>query len=153
VVSKAAKLSVAWSAPVAIVLIAFRHPLLSIFGPQFQSAGLALVIMVIGQFVNTVAGPAGVVLMMTRHERAAAAGVGAGLLVNLALNALLVPSLGVVGAAIGTSASRIIWNAALAGYAALRLNINTTAAPAARRDAPAETVTDPEPDSVGVASR
>lgn len=129
VVSKAAKLSVAWSAPVAVVLIVFRHTLLGIFGHQFSTAGLALVIMVIGQFVNTVAGPAGVVLMMTRHERAAAVGVGAGLIVNVALNAALVPSLGVLGAAIGTSASRIIWNAALAGYAGIRLKINTTAAP------------------------
>ncbi len=128
VVSKAATLSVAWSAPVALTLIIFRTQLLSIFGPEFAAAGLALVIMVCGQFVNTACGPAGVVLMMTKHERAAAVGVGAGLLVNIALNVLLVPSLGVDGAAIGTAASRVIWNLALAAYASIQLKINTTAA-------------------------
>jgi len=128
VVTRAAKVSLAWSAPVAIVLIALRHPLLSIFGSQFAAAGLPFAIMVAGQFVNTAAGPAGIVLMMTKHERAAAVGVGAGLVVNLALNAALVPSLGVEGAAIGTSMSRLIWNCALAGYAATRLKINTTVA-------------------------
>lgn len=128
VVTKAAKVSLAWSAPVALALVALRHPLLSIFGAQFAAAGTAFAIMVAGQFVNTAAGPAGIVLMMTKHERAAAVGVGAGLLANVALNAILVPSLGVEGAAIGTSVSRLIWNAALAGYAATRLKINTTVA-------------------------
>lgn len=134
VVSKAARLSVAWSTPVALVLILFSHPLLGIFGSQFATAGLALTIMVIGQFVNTAAGPAGIVLMMTKHERAAAVGVGVGLVANIVLNLLLVPSLGVKGAAIGTSASRIIWNGALAGYAAFRLRINTTATSRGGRD-------------------
>ncbi|MCA1682463.1 MAG: flippase [Actinobacteria bacterium] len=127
VVTKAARLSVAWSAPVAVVLIVFSHPLLGIFGSQFAGAGGPLAIMVVGQFVNTGAGPTGVVLMMTKHERAAAVAVAAGVLVNIALNALLVPSLGVVGAALGTAASRIIWNVSLAAYAGLRLHINTTA--------------------------
>lgn len=130
VVSKAARLSVAWSAPVALVLIVFRHPLLGIFGHSFAGAGLPLAIMVCGQLANTMAGPAGVVLTMTKHERAAAVGVGAGLLVNIAMNAALVPTLGVEGAAIGTAASRIIWNGALAAYAAIQLRINTTAASA-----------------------
>ena len=127
VVSKAARVSLAWSVPVATILIVFRHPLLGIFGPEFVTGGLALVFMVVGQFVNTAAGPAGIVLIMTKHERAAAVGVGAGLGVNILLNLLLVPSLGVTGAALGTAASRVIWNVALAGYAAIQLRINTTA--------------------------
>lgn len=134
VVAKAARVSVYWSAPVAVTLIAFSGPLLSIFGSQFAGAGLALSIMVCGQFVNSAAGPAGIVLMMTKHERAAAVGVGAGLLVNIALNLLLVPSLGVNGAAIGTTASRIIWNGALVGYAWMQLRINTTVARRTGRD-------------------
>lgn len=127
-VSNATKLAVAWSASVALVLIVFNQPLLSIFGSQFAGAGLALAIVVCGQFVNSAAGPAGILLIMTKHELAAAVGVGAGLLVNIALNALLVPSLGVNGAAIGAAASLVVWNAALAGYAAIRLRINTTLA-------------------------
>jgi O-antigen/teichoic acid export membrane protein len=124
-----ARLCMAWAVPAALALFLLRHVFLGLFGGAFTGAGTPLAIMLVGQLANAVAGPAGVVLMMTKHERAAAVGVGLGCLLNVALNAVLVPTLGVNGAAIGTAASIVLWNAALAGYAAMQMGVNTTAFP------------------------
>lgn len=126
VTSMAARASLAWALPVSLGLIVFRHQALGVFGPRFEVGGTALIIMVLGQLVNSAAGPVGNLLMMTKHEHAAAIGVGAGLVINIALNALLVPRYGLVGAAIGTSASRIAWNVLLTLYAAIKMRINAT---------------------------
>lgn len=126
-VSRAAALCLAWSLPAALGLFLLRHVFLGLFGSAFSGASTPLLIMLLGQLSNAIAGPAGIALMMTRHERAAAVGVGLGCILNIILNLALVPSLGVNGAAIGTAASLLCWNLALAGYAAVRMGLNTTA--------------------------
>lgn len=115
------------SLPIAATLLVFPHLYLGIFGPSFQGGATALRIVAIGQLVNAMCGPAGNVLIMTGHERAAVRGMAAGLLANVILAIALVPSLGVTGGAIAFAASLTLWNALLVMMAHRRVGINVTA--------------------------
>jgi O-antigen/teichoic acid export membrane protein len=117
------------SAPLAAAFILVPQLYLGIFGAGFRSAATALVILALGQLVNAAAGPAGNVLIMTGHERAAVRGAGAGLVANVALAIVLVPSLGVTGGAIAFATSLVLWNVMLVILARHRLAVNVTAFP------------------------
>jgi O-antigen/teichoic acid export membrane protein len=77
--------------------------------------------------------------MMTGHERLAVRGVLAGLFVNLALSIVLVPRLGVTGAAIAFASSLVLWNAVLVVMARRRVGVNVTALRFLSVQRPAET--------------
>jgi O-antigen/teichoic acid export membrane protein len=115
------------STPVAVAFMAFPHLYLSIFGPSFRTGATALVILALGQLVNAMAGPTGNVLIMTGHERIAVRGVAAGLVVNVALAAALVPSLGPTGGAIAFASSLVLWNGILVLMARRLISVNVTA--------------------------
>ncbi len=122
-----ARVTLLVSAPLAAIFILAPQLYLGIFGAGFRTAATALVILALGQLVNAAAGPAGSVLVMTGHERAAVRGVSAGLLANVALAIALVPPFGVTGGAIAFSSSLVLWNVALVVIARRRLAINVTA--------------------------
>jgi O-antigen/teichoic acid export membrane protein len=62
-------LSVVFALPPAIMLLLFAEPLLALIGPAFVAAAPMLRIIVVGQILYTITGPAGLVLAMTGHER------------------------------------------------------------------------------------
>jgi O-antigen/teichoic acid export membrane protein len=115
------------SAPVCAVLAIFPDFFLGLFGDGFRTGSTALTIVALGQLVNAAAGPSGNVLIMTGHEGIAVRAVGAGALANLLLAIVLVPPLGVSGAAIAFTSSLVIWNVALVVIARRRLGVNVTA--------------------------
>jgi O-antigen/teichoic acid export membrane protein len=115
------------SAPLAILFAVFPKAYLSIFG--FHAGGSALTILAIAQLVNAAAGPAGNVLLMTGHEKVAVRGIIAGLVANLILGIVLVPSLGVTGGAIASGSSLLLWNTILLLLARSRVGVNVTAFP------------------------
>jgi O-antigen/teichoic acid export membrane protein len=115
------------SAPIAAALAFFPGVYLSLFGGSFRTGGTALVILAVAQLVNAAAGPAGNILIMTGHERAAVGGVGVGLLANVVLGVVLVPPLGATGGAIAAGTSLILWNAILVVRARSCLRVNVTA--------------------------
>jgi O-antigen/teichoic acid export membrane protein len=115
------------SAPVAAALFLFPGIYLGLFGPGFQTGATALRILALGQLFNAAAGPAGNVLIMAGHERAAVWGMGVGLLANLALGVALVPLLGVAGGAIAFAASLVLWNTLLVVLVRQRIGVNVTA--------------------------
>jgi O-antigen/teichoic acid export membrane protein len=115
------------SAPIAAALAIFPGVYLGLFGGSFHTGATALVILAVAQLVNVAAGPAGNVLIMTGYERTAMVGVGVGLLANILLGIVLVPSLGVTGGAIAAGASLSVWNVILAVRARQCLRVNVTA--------------------------
>lgn len=131
------------SVPIAAFFAIFPSVYLKVFGPSFQSGATALTILAIAQAVNAAAGPTGNVLLMTGHERAAVGGIAAGLISNVVLGVVLVPTLGVTGGAIASGSSLILWNVILALSARRKLGVNVTAFPwlAMRGPAPAERAT------------
>ncbi|QGT79280.1 oligosaccharide flippase family protein [Guyparkeria halophila] len=101
--------------------------LVTLFGDEFAPAYWPLLILALGQLVNTGFGPVGILLNMTGFERdvTRAVAVAAGL--NVLLNLLLIPSFGVIGAAVATSASLAFWNVWLWLVAHWRLGIRCSA--------------------------
>jgi O-antigen/teichoic acid export membrane protein len=124
---RVAQLTLLVSAPLAVGLVLLRDVYLGFFGAGFHAGAGALTVLALAQLVNAAAGPAGNVLIMTGHERAAAGGVAVGLLANVALGALLVPPLGVTGGAIASGSSLVLWNALLVVRARAGLRVNVTA--------------------------
>jgi O-antigen/teichoic acid export membrane protein len=127
-VTRLARLTLAASLPLAVVLIAFGHWFLRFFyGPQFAQAQMALTILTLGQIVNVGMGSVGILLTMTGHERDCAVAIGAAAAANIGLNLLLVPEWGWVGAAVGNTISMILWNVWMAISLSRKVGIHSTA--------------------------
>lgn len=127
VVTRSARLTFALAAPIALGLWFFGEAFLQLYGGAFVEGSLALRILVAAQLVNITMGPAGVLLVMTGHERVATAGFALAVAINAALCFALVPSAGVVGAAIAATASIVVWNVALAVLAVRLVGVHATA--------------------------
>lgn len=127
-VTFSARITLVLSLPAALAFILFGPWFLAVaFPPEFVAAAPALAILSVGQLVNASMGSVGTLLMMTGHEGTAAGGVIAGALVVLVLGVILVPTVGVNGAAIAGAASLTAWNAWLAVATRRRLGIDSTA--------------------------
>jgi len=98
--------------------------LLSLFGADFVAGYPALIILTAGMIVNAAAGPVGLLLNMTGHQRLCAKIFGTSALINVVLNALLIPQLGIVGAALATAATMILWNLWLLIMVARKLDLH-----------------------------
>lgn len=96
--------------PIAALLIAFPEIFLGFFGKGFVAGSVALVILVLGQFVNVAVGSTGYVLAMTGHEKALALNVVGSLVFNIVIGFMLIPTYGIVGASISASLTLAISN-------------------------------------------
>jgi O-antigen/teichoic acid export membrane protein len=100
---------------------------LALFGPEFAAGYGALVILSLGRVFGAAMGSAGLLLAMSGHERDFLAATFAGAGLNLLLDWLLIPRLGLNGAAWASVAGLVAMN----GLAALRawqlLGIGSTA--------------------------
>ncbi|WP_157216016.1 lipopolysaccharide biosynthesis protein [Flavisphingomonas formosensis] len=65
----ATRVSALCAAPIALVLLIFPERLLAIIGPEFIACAPVVRILVIGQLINTLIGPAGMTLAMSGNER------------------------------------------------------------------------------------
>lgn len=100
--------------PVFLIAMIFPQTLIGLlFGPDFMAAVFPFMVLVGAQFFGVFMGQVGQVLAMTGHERYAAFSVMFAVLVNVALNFLLVPVFGILGAAIATGVSIAGWNIVL----------------------------------------
>lgn len=126
IVTKVARAATVLGVCVGGTLLAFGDWYLWLFGPEFQTANLALAILVGAQFLNVACGPVVALLVMSGHERTAAACVVPSLIMNVVLNLLLIPSFGIEGAAIATGTSVVIWNAGMVFFVRMRLGIDST---------------------------
>jgi O-antigen/teichoic acid export membrane protein len=122
----AATFAMAIGLPAAVLLIALGDTLLAVFGTEFSRGRIALTILVLGQVVNVAAGPVGVLMTMTGHERRVAATVSMSAGCNIILNFLLIPRFGIEGAAAATAISLILWNAVTLHWVIKHLRINPT---------------------------
>jgi O-antigen/teichoic acid export membrane protein len=114
--------------PIGLCLIFFGHIILEeVFGPRFGAGHKALVILCAGQLINAGAGQVGLLLTMSGHERVTAGVMAMAAAVNVILNLVLVPQLGMAGAATATAISLILWNGVLIFQVRKRLAIVSTA--------------------------
>jgi O-antigen/teichoic acid export membrane protein len=97
------------------------------FGPAYERAYMPMLVLLAGQLVNAGAGSVVTLLNMTGYERETAKGIVLSAGLNLALNLLLIPLWGIVGSALATTASMIVWNVVLWRAVQKKLGINTLA--------------------------
>ena len=108
---------------IAAALFALADPLLGWFGPGYDAGVPALRILLVGQVLAASAGSQLYIMTMTGHERSAAVLLARCAAVNAGASAVLVGMFGLIGAAIGTAVSLIIWNMAMAVFLWRRLNL------------------------------
>ena len=114
VATLSARAGLAIALPVALAFILFGEAILGwIFGPAFAAGAIALAIIAVGQLVNAGFGSVGYLLNMTGHERDTALGVAIAAGCNIILNLILIPPLGMNGAALATALTLVIWNGLL----------------------------------------
>ncbi len=93
------------SVPVIAVLFAWPQLALGVFGEEFKAADSALRIMLVGQLVNVVTGPVGSILIMTGREKLSFAYSSSATVLAVILGLILIPQLGLVGAALTSAAT------------------------------------------------
>ena len=109
---------------VALVLMGAGHALLGLFGDGFETAYGALVVLLLGELAAAAAGPVGYFLTMTGRHMTATWIEAASSVLALGLALLLIPRLGILGAALvialGSAARNIAMVVAVWRYHGLR---------------------------------
>jgi len=97
---------VCYSGLIIFVCIAiFRVEVLHLFGKGFTAGATALLILAAGQLANAVTGPTGMLLTMTGKQKWELANTISMVTFNFLLNLVLIPAMGLIGAAIATAVS------------------------------------------------
>ena len=127
-VTRSAQIVLTFNLLVTSFFVIFGRTFLNlVFGKEFIIAYIPLLILLIGQLVNSAAGSVRVLLNMSGYEKDTAVGMVLAASVNIILNFLLIPKWGANGAAIATTVSMIIWNIILWWFVYKRLRINSCA--------------------------
>lgn len=90
------------------MILAFGKPLLSLFGPGFASGYPAMFLLAIGLLARAAVGPAERLLNMLGERRQCASIYALAFGINLVLCAVLIPRIGIEGAAVSTSAALVL---------------------------------------------
>jgi O-antigen/teichoic acid export membrane protein len=99
--------------PLAIVMIAYAHPIMRIFGHDFEAGWPILVIGTCGQLVNCAVGSVGYLLLMSGNQRRLIRVQVVMAVVMVVLSVKLIPVWGALGAAVAaaiTNAGTNVWN-------------------------------------------
>ena len=107
-------------------LISMGKLILSLFGQEFIAGYFSLVILLLGQVVNSLAGSVGLLMTMTGNQVIIVKVITMSTLLNIGLNFLLIPYFGMLGAAIATSITVIFVNLALLWFVQQKIGLNPT---------------------------
>jgi O-antigen/teichoic acid export membrane protein len=114
-----------WPSLAAIVLIlALGQPLLLLFGRGFVSGYYLMFIIAVGMLARASVGPAERLLNMLGERRACALVYAGSFSINIVLCVLLIPRLGLAGAAIASAVALIAESASLFFVAKIRLGLH-----------------------------
>ena len=127
-VTQSARVILLAALPITLIFIFAGGPIVTwVFGSDFTDAQKPLAILAAGQLANAAFGSVGYLLNMTGHEHISARILWLTVLLNAALNAIMIPFFGTTGAAFATTVSLIMWNALLFHQVQTQLNITSAA--------------------------
>jgi len=99
-----------FSLPIFLVMALLPQDILALFGKNFESGAVCLVILAVGQILNAGTGSANSILLLAGHTRVVMwNSLFAGVL-QIGLSLVLIPRYGIVGAAAAASASLVLVN-------------------------------------------
>lgn len=104
------------SMPIILISLLFGNQILGLFGQEFKAGYVALLFLLVGQFVNVAAGGCGQFLGMTGHEKKLRNIIIFAGALNIVLNVILIPRYAVNGAAVATMVTLITWNVMASRY-------------------------------------
>jgi O-antigen/teichoic acid export membrane protein len=106
-----------------VVTALLARDVMEIFGEAFVSGWPVVVVISAAQLFNSSVGPTARLLAMTGHQKAVMVSTGGSALAAVALSVLLVPSYGLMGAAMATAAALVLANAATLFFVRYRLGL------------------------------
>lgn len=98
-------------------------PLLALFGSEFHAGYVPLLILAGGYVLMAFAGDVETLLLMSGHERRTAWAFVVAAVLNLVLNAIMIPLFGLNGAAAATATAAVVWAAMLSVAVWRRLGV------------------------------
>lgn len=112
-----ARETVSWtfwpSLAMGLLVLALGKPLLILFGPEFDAGYPLLLLLATAVVARSAVGPCESLLTMSGNQNICAVVYAATLALNVGLNVVLIPTLGLWGAAIATSAAMVFEASAL----------------------------------------
>ena len=93
-----------------LVFVLLPGVIMGAFGAEFRTAVVILVVLSVGEFINVLAGPVGILLQMTGNEKTYRNCTFASAVAQLVLCLVLIPELGALGAAIATASAIVVTN-------------------------------------------
>lgn len=112
------------SLAVCVLILAFGRPLLALFGAGFERGYDVMFILAVGMLARAAVGPAERLLNMLGERRQCAFIYAAAFAINFALCVMLIPRVGIEGAAIATSSALVMESIALYLVAKRRLGFH-----------------------------
>jgi O-antigen/teichoic acid export membrane protein len=97
----------------AFIVLALGKPMLMLFGPEFDQGFPLLFLLVVGVVARAAVGPCESLLTMSGNQNICAALYALTLAINVTLSMVLIPALGLWGAAIATAVAMVFEAAAL----------------------------------------
>lgn len=102
------KVSTKWGIYLSIPIFLFvcfasQEIMIGLFGDEYAAGAFPLILLTTGQMVNVSTGAVGFILIMTGHEQVWLKISMISFILNMILNVILIPRLGLIGAAIATA--------------------------------------------------
>ena len=98
------------SFPVFMTFLIFPKLILGFFGEEFKKGTIALIVLTIGQFLNSISGSVNCILIMSDNKKIVNFNLFIAALLNIVINFFLTPMYGIIGAAISSMISLVYWN-------------------------------------------
>jgi O-antigen/teichoic acid export membrane protein len=112
------------SLAVCAAILAFGRPLLSLFGPNFEAGYGVMFILAVGMLARAAVGPAERLLNMLGDRKQCASVYAVAFAINLCLCVILIPRIGIEGAAVATSTALVAESILLYHIAKRRLGFH-----------------------------
>lgn len=112
-VTKTIRGVLALTVPFVAVFIIFSHWIMLYFGPNFLKGQSALIILCIAQLINVCFGQVGNVSLMTGNQKYNSIFAAVAIVINVIVNLILTPAMGINGTAIATAVAIIFWNVSM----------------------------------------
>jgi len=96
--------------PLLLIIVGFPGEIMGLFGSEFRTGYMVLVVLAICQFVNVFFGPVGYLLMMSGYEKALSGITVICGILNVFGNWFLIPKIGIMGAAVSTGGVLVLQN-------------------------------------------
>ncbi len=128
-VSFSSLISILIALPITIGLFVFSGFILNLFGDNFIKAEGALYILLLTQLFNTFWGSVSYLMTMTEYHVESLWILTFASLLNIILNVLMIPALGMIGAACATALSTVAWNVGMFIFVLRKIGVNSTMLP------------------------